>query len=99
MQKCVIKEKPILFSTDMVQAIIDWKENSQQFEKKEKVIYSNDLPNGKYIFMVKQPEKKREIDYENKTLKNCAMCKVIAHGAMLLNLYSNFISSFSMQIG
>ena len=51
MQKCVIKEKPILFSTDMVQAIIDWKENSQQFEKKEKVIYSNDLPNRKYTFM------------------------------------------------
>ena len=29
----------------------DWKENSQQLEKEEKVIYSNDLPNGKYTFM------------------------------------------------
>ena len=29
----------------------DWIENSQQFEKKEKVIYSNDLPNRKYTFM------------------------------------------------
>lgn len=29
----------------------DWIENSQQFEKKEKVIYSNELPNGKYTFM------------------------------------------------
>ena len=29
----------------------DWKENSQQFKKEEKVIYSNDLPNGKYTFM------------------------------------------------
>ena len=29
----------------------DWIENSQQFEKEEKVIYSNDLPNGKYTFM------------------------------------------------
>ena len=31
--------------------INDWKENSQQFEKEEKVIYSNDLPNEKYTFM------------------------------------------------
>ena len=29
----------------------DWIENSQQFEKKEKIIYSNDLPNRKYTFM------------------------------------------------
>ena len=29
----------------------DWKENSQQFKKEEKVIYSNDLPNEKYTFM------------------------------------------------
>ena len=29
----------------------DWIENSQQFEKEEKVIYSNDLPNRKYTFI------------------------------------------------
>ena len=29
----------------------DWIENSRQFEKEEKVIYSNDLPNEKYTFM------------------------------------------------
>ena len=29
----------------------DWIESSQQFQREEKVIYSNDLPNGKYTFM------------------------------------------------
>ena len=29
----------------------DWIENSQQFEKEEKFIYSNNLPNEKYTFM------------------------------------------------
>ena len=48
---------------------------------------------------LKQPEKKREIDYENKTLKNCAMCNYFLHGAMLLNPYSNFLFSFLMPRG
>ena len=29
----------------------DWIESSQQFQREEKVIYSNELPNGKYTFM------------------------------------------------
>ena len=29
----------------------DWIESSQQFQREEKVIYSNDLPNRKYTFM------------------------------------------------
>ena len=29
----------------------DWIESSQHFKREEKVIYSNDLPNGKYTFM------------------------------------------------
>jgi len=29
----------------------DWIESSQQFQREEKIIYSNELPNGKYTFM------------------------------------------------
>ena len=29
----------------------DWIDSSQQFQREEKVIYSNELPNGKYTFM------------------------------------------------
>ena len=29
----------------------DWIESSQHFKREEKVIYSNELPNGKYTFM------------------------------------------------
>ena len=49
--KYKIKEITIKEYRDKTWITDDWKENSQQFEKEEKVIYSNDFPNGKYIFM------------------------------------------------
>ena len=49
--KYKIKEITIKEYRDKTWITNDWKENSQQFEKEEKVIYSNDFPNGKYIFM------------------------------------------------
>ena len=49
--KYKIKEITIKEYRDKTWITDDWKENSQQFEKEEKVIYSNDLPNGKYTFM------------------------------------------------
>ncbi|WP_149554561.1 hypothetical protein [Treponema pectinovorum] len=32
----------------------DWKEDSQQFKKEEKITYSNELPNEKYTFIEEQ---------------------------------------------
>ena len=49
--KYKIKEITIKEYRDKTWITDDWKENSQQFEKEEKVIYSNDLPNRKYTFM------------------------------------------------
>lgn len=49
--KYKIKEITIKEYRDKTWITDDWKENSQQFEKEEKVIYSNDLPNEKYTFM------------------------------------------------
>ena len=49
--KYKIKEITIKEYRDKTWITNDWKENSQQFEKEEKVIYSNDLPNRKYTFI------------------------------------------------
>ena len=49
--KYKIKEITVKEYRDKTWITDDWKENSQQFEKEEKVIYSNDLPNEKYTFM------------------------------------------------
>ena len=53
----------------------------------------------KIIKILNQPEKKCKISYENKTSKNCTICKVIAHGAMLFNSCSSFISPSATLIG
>ena len=49
--KYKIKEITIKEYRDKTWITDDWKENSQQFEKEEKVIYSNNFPNEKiYIY-------------------------------------------------
>ncbi|WP_149554562.1 hypothetical protein [Treponema pectinovorum] len=57
--KYKIKEITVKEYRDKSLITNDWKEDSQQFKKEEKIIYSNELPNEKYI-LVKQENKMKK---------------------------------------